>query len=465
MPKNTSNQSSKTSSTDSPTQENTQIPTEKTPKAATTKNEKSAESVHKVIGFDEIIKFLESGEGEDKVSGRSVQLRKNCVDLDAILSDQLRFPLTQRKLMVSVIEKNLGHSIDIKNTEEFTNSFLDIIESDPSMVVDFFVSVFPKLNSIPTFGVESINLNNPNFVPVRWFSKTMQIQQRLFDKFASSGTKGLTDSEKLGIVFYFGMQTGIRKLTEAIETYESDPNQNGSINRVKDKHKDRNSDKGNFVKSTFIKRDRVTDLQDIRTKTAKEAIKTAEILVQDFNTEIALRLKTLALDLEDLHEEYETEAVTSEISNDVKECFGISIELKNPTEKETAQIQNLIESGRKLFSELDQVNENIADTKDKIQVAIANDDFEKSGEYSKSATDLNAQKEEIEKSINEVKSKFDPWINPVDTEKKSKNSELNDDSLEIEKDSINEKTQSSRVNNTSKDKAIDQIEKSIFTSC
>ena len=131
-------------------------------------------------------------------------LRSKNEDILRFLKNQMRIPVSQRKSIIEVLEQILKRKINIKKDDDFYNAFLDFVEAKPSRVAYLAIaSKFPNLDDQLITDDQFLRALN-SFSPIRLSAKVFSRKIKITDLVDEKGIGGISESDLIGMFFYYG---------------------------------------------------------------------------------------------------------------------------------------------------------------------------------------------------------------------------------------------------------------------
>ena len=349
------------------------------------------------------------------------KLRENAVQF---LENQVRISINHRKEMVNVFEQYLDRNVNIKNSIDFFNAFLDIIEEDPSLIVKFWIAVDSKYQKVIKYE-EGVRIMKPIFAPHKLSLRIRNQFEEIFESFSNQGVSVLSDLIIFGLFFTYGFCIGNKiyrsELQGMFETIENKKilNKSKAKNSKEDISNDISKEKGianSELKSkpdnikTAFKKEIVGVLaeEEVSKHLPIETLDSLNNLTQKLSNELHLdsiiELNEILLNTIDCFLDIEKNRNFSEIWSMIDQILGKSVHRTVFDVNLARSVLNSVMNFEKLRKNQTEIKLKIDEIKAQAKSDLDSENFDAVQFSVQETSQLKLEESQIEAQINEIRS-------------------------------------------------------------
>lgn len=367
------------------------------------------------LSFDEMFEVFLDLELEDVFQTKRFSLREACPDVLEFMMSQVRFPVSQRKLMAQVFEELIERPVRVRDNSEFYDAFLDIVEDDPGQIATFLMAAAPAFRKKTSPKAKFFPALSQEFAPVKLSVKTYHNTETILESFERDGVAGLSTSDLTGIFFTYGLLCGLERF-EAIDAYldEMESKRPGDAN-------------GETADSTDAEGEIQTGQEEVseplrvsanaqfgtereRIALAEELSRIADDIRSSPDANLIDEARSTVERLLDWQERYKTGVFAREICARVKAVLGIDVVIPDAASKRLKEIEELVDEAENLVGHREAALKQTAEIKVRVNAALKADDWAAVENGTTEVLGLNDQISKSDVTITAVKEKIRKWL-------------------------------------------------------
>ena len=308
----------------------------------------------------DIINFLASSKDEKEYKVKAYKISKVCPNILSILANQLRVTVSQRKAILPILEERQNKKVNIRDNDEFYLNFLNVIEADLGVVAIFLSAIIPNQQTKAISAENYLSKAADDFPPVKLAIKTYLRRDRILPSIQNSGLNGISELDRLGIIFYYGFHFGLNENILG-KSKAKDENETATkeieASKVVETKKEVVVEPPNlinledFVNSLDAVDHDDSDYSEVRSELAKVLFDTATCLLFSDNPLIVKKLQSIGNRIQDWHADYQLDLRVKEVSQRIEETFGHHVTFKLSESKILEEIEGIVSESEKLVAQ------------------------------------------------------------------------------------------------------------------
>ena len=367
------------------------------------------------LSFDEIFGVFLDLELDDVFRTKRFSLREACPDVLEFMKSQVRFPVSQRKLMAEVFEEVIERPVRVRDNEEFYEAFLDIVEDDPGQIATFLMAAAPAFRKKTPPRGKFFPALSQEFAPVKLSVKTYHNTDAILESFDRDGVSGLSTSDLTGIFFTYGLLCGLERF-EAIDAYldeiewEQPGEANGATADSTDPEDEIQAGRTDVSEPVRASENVQFGIERERIALAEELSQIADGIRGSPDTYLIDEARSTVERLQDWQERYKTGVIAREFCARLKAVLGIDVVIPDTASKRLKEIEELVGEAESLVARREAALKQTAEIKVRVNAALEADDWAAVENGTTEVLGLNDQIGKSDVAIAAVKEKIRKWL-------------------------------------------------------
>ena len=309
--------------------------------------------------FRDLVNLLSDPKSETEFKVKAYKFRKICPNILNLLTNQVRIPVSQRKLIAPILEKKLSRSVNIRDNDEFYLSLVDVIEEDLGIIAIFLSVIFPIQQTVGFTPAHYLSKAAEEFSPVKLAIKTYLTRDRIFEALNESGLSEVSELDRLGIVFYYGFHFGLKEYvigeskavekkkdveieeTKIVEETEDSAENIPSLVKLDD-----------FLNGLDTTLTDYSDNTEVRNNLAKTLLDSATCLLFSEDLAIVRKLQSITERIQDWHKDYQIEIRIKDVFQKAEKIFGHAVSLEICEQEILEKLENIVSESEELVKQI-----------------------------------------------------------------------------------------------------------------